>query len=104
QPAYDPLVDVARQIDAVHQLKATAPAGLLIVGSAYSYLQEYLPHVTQALLRKGWVDSVGIGRMALSYPDMLADAVNKGTVNPKTICRTFSDCTTAPRNGMISGC
>jgi hypothetical protein len=20
------------------------------------------------------------------------------------ICRTFSDCTTAPRNGMISGC
>jgi NADPH2 dehydrogenase len=23
---------------------------------------------------------------------------------PKLICRTFSDCTTAPRNGMISGC
>jgi NADPH2 dehydrogenase len=22
----------------------------------------------------------------------------------KSICRTFSDCTTAPRNGMISGC
>jgi hypothetical protein len=22
----------------------------------------------------------------------------------KKICRTFSDCTTAPRNGMISGC
>ena len=20
------------------------------------------------------------------------------------ICRTFSDCTTAPRNGMLSGC
>lgn len=22
----------------------------------------------------------------------------------KRLCRTFSDCTTAPRNGMISGC
>jgi hypothetical protein len=22
----------------------------------------------------------------------------------KRICRTFSDCTTAPRNGIISGC
>ena len=22
----------------------------------------------------------------------------------KSICRTFSDCTTAPRNGLISGC
>jgi NADPH2 dehydrogenase len=20
------------------------------------------------------------------------------------VCRTFSDCTTAPRNGMVSGC
>ncbi len=22
----------------------------------------------------------------------------------KTLCRTFSDCTTAPRNGLVSGC
>jgi hypothetical protein len=22
----------------------------------------------------------------------------------KRICRTFSDCTTAPRNGLVSGC
>ena len=22
----------------------------------------------------------------------------------KPLCRTFSDCTTAPRNGMVSGC
>ena len=47
---------------------------------------------------------VGLGRMTLSYPDILADATAKGTSTPKMICRTFSDCTTAPRNGMISGC
>jgi hypothetical protein len=25
-------------------------------------------------------------------------------MQPKLLCRTFSDCTTAPRNGMVSGC
>jgi NADPH2 dehydrogenase len=104
QPPEDPLVGVARQIHAVRQLKARAPAGLILVGSAYSYLQEYLPHVAQAVLQRGWVDVTGVGRMVLSYPEMLADAVRRGTLNARRICRTFSDCTTAPRRGLVSGC
>lgn len=103
-PPEDPLVGVARQIQAVRELKAGAPAGLLVVGSAYSYLQEYLPHVAQYVLRAGWVDVVGVGRAVLSYPAMLADAVQKGHLDSRVICRTFSDCTTAPRHGLISGC
>lgn len=104
QPAHDPLIDVARQIDVVRQLKAKAPPGMVLVGSAYSYLQEFLPHVAQAVVREGWVDMVGLGRIMLSYPAMLAEAITGGLKTPKAICRTFSDCTTAPRNGMISGC
>ncbi len=104
QPAHDPLIDVTRQIHAVRQLKASAPAGLVLIGTAYSYLQEYLPHVAQYVLRHGWVDMIGLGRMTLSYPEMLVDAVTSATLKSKVICRTFSDCTTAPRNGLISGC
>jgi 2,4-dienoyl-CoA reductase-like NADH-dependent reductase (Old Yellow Enzyme family) len=104
QPAHDPLIDVACQIQAVRQIKANAPAGMAIVGTAYSYLQEYLPHVAQHTVRNGWTDIVGLGRMVLSYPNMLAEAVQSGALAAKSICRTFSDCTTAPRNGMISGC
>ena len=106
QPPHDPLIDVARQVQVVRQLKAKAPPelGLALVGSGYSYLQEYLPQVAQAVVRNGWVDIVGIGRMALSYPTVFADALEKGALNPRVICRTFSDCTTAPRNGLISGC
>src|ERR1043166_8031894 len=104
QPAHDPLIDVARQIRAVREIKTKAPAGMAIVGSAYSYLQEYLPHVAQYTIRNGWTDLIGLGRMVLSYPNILAEAVEKGALTPKNICRTFSDCTTAPRNGMISGC
>jgi NADPH2 dehydrogenase len=105
QPAHDPLIDVARQIHVVRQIRAAAPKSIAIIGSAYSYLQEFLPHVAQAVVREGWTDLVGLGRMTLSYPDILAEAVEKGALTqPKLICRTFSDCTTAPRNGLASGC
>jgi NADPH2 dehydrogenase len=104
QPPEDPLIGVARQINVVRQIKAQAPANIVLVGTGYSYLQEYLPHVAQYAVRNGWVDVVGLGRMTLSYPTILADALRTGTLNTKSICRTFSDCTTAPRNGMISGC
>jgi hypothetical protein len=40
----------------------------------------------------------------LSYPDVLSDAMKSGALNRKSICRTFSDCTTAPRQGLPSGC
>jgi 2,4-dienoyl-CoA reductase-like NADH-dependent reductase (Old Yellow Enzyme family) len=104
QPPEDPLVGVARQINAVRQLRARTDPRLILVGSAYSYLQEFLPHVAQYVVREGWVDIVGIGRMVLSYPQVFTQAMNTGSVNPKLLCRTFSDCTTAPRNGLISGC
>jgi 2,4-dienoyl-CoA reductase-like NADH-dependent reductase (Old Yellow Enzyme family) len=104
QPPEDPLVGVARQINVVRQVKERAPKDLVLIGTGYSYLQEYLPHVAQYVIRNGWTDMVGLGRMVLAYPAILADAIEKGALATKSICRTFSDCTTAPRNGMISGC
>ncbi len=103
QPPEDPLVGVARQMEATHQLKQQFP-DLLIVGTGYTYLQDFLPHVAQAALREGWADSIGIGRMVLSYPEFLWDVIEGRPVNRKRLCRTFSDCTTAPRNGLPSGC
>lgn len=103
QPPEDPLVGVARQINVVKQLKAKFP-GLILVGTGYSYLQEYLPHVAEHYVRHGHVDVVGLGRAVLSYPTMLADATRQGKLQTRYVCRTFSDCTTAPRNGLRSGC
>jgi 2,4-dienoyl-CoA reductase-like NADH-dependent reductase (Old Yellow Enzyme family) len=104
QPPEDPLVGVARQINVVRQIKTRAPKSLVLIGTGYSYLQEYLPHVAQHVVREGWTDIIGLGRMVLSYPAILSEAIGKGVLATKSICRTFSDCTTAPRNGMISGC
>ena len=129
-PPEDPLVGCVRQIQAVREVRGaflqavevslsrdprsvTQPRdGLvsgdrcpLFVGTAYTYLQEYLPHVAQAVVRAGWVDSVGLGRLVLSDWRLPAKVLGgREYAGDKKLCRTFSDCTTAPRNGMISGC
>jgi 2,4-dienoyl-CoA reductase-like NADH-dependent reductase (Old Yellow Enzyme family) len=102
-PPEDPLAGVARHLAITAELKRHRPA-LTIVGSGYSYLQEWLPHVAQAVVRMGGADFVGLGRLALSYPEMPADVLAGRPLDRKRLCRTFSDCTTAPRNGLVSGC
>jgi len=103
QPPEDPLVGVARLLSVTAELKRQRPK-LVYVGSGYSYLQQWLPNVAQNVVRTGMVDFVGIGRMVLSYPDMVADVLSGKPLKHRMICRTCSDCTTAPRKGMVSGC
>jgi 2,4-dienoyl-CoA reductase-like NADH-dependent reductase (Old Yellow Enzyme family) len=103
QPPEDPLRGVARQINATALLKRSFPR-LAFVGSGYSYLQEWLPRVAQHAIRTGMTDSVGLGRMVLAYPDLPADVVAGRPLRRASICRTFSDCTTGPRLGLVSGC
>lgn len=103
EPPEDPLVGVARQIAVTAELKRHRPE-LAIVGSAYSYLQEWLPRVAQCVVRTGRADFAGAGRMMLAYPELIADSLAGRPLQRKRICRTFSDCTTAPRNGLVSGC
>ena len=50
-----------------------------MVGSGYTYLQDYVPHVAQAVVRDGWIDIVGLGRMVLAYPELPDDVVAKTT-------------------------
>ena len=102
-PPEDPLAGVARQMKFTQALKSRFP-GLFLVGTAYSYLQEFLPFVAQAAVREGWVDSVGIGRLVLSYPEFPLDLLEGRPFRRKLFCRTFSDCTTGPRKGLPSGC
>src|SRR5262249_26013254 len=61
EPPEDPLHGVARQIRATATLKAEFP-DLVFVGSAYTYLQHWLPHVAQYTVGHGLTDFVGLGR------------------------------------------
>ncbi len=102
-PPEDPLASAARLVAAVRQLKEAIPE-MILVSSGWSYFQDFLPHFAQAAVREGWTDFAGLGRMMLSYPDLPAQVLEAGKIDRKKICRTFSDCTNGPRNGLISGC
>jgi 2,4-dienoyl-CoA reductase-like NADH-dependent reductase (Old Yellow Enzyme family) len=103
QPPEDPLIGVARLLWAARTVRR-ALEGTPVVASGLSYLQQWLPNVAQAVIRHGWADSVGVGRMVLAYHDLPADVLAGRALDDRRICRTFSDCTTAPRNGLVSGC
>lgn len=102
-PPEDPLVGVARLAAATAELQRRH-RDLALVAGAMSYLQDWLPNVAQALVRHEAATSIGLGRMALAYPDLPADVLAGRPVDRRRICRTLSDCTTAPRNGLVSGC
>jgi NADPH2 dehydrogenase len=103
QPPEDPLVGCVRQMQAARQIKQAVP-GVPMVGSAYTYFQDFLPQVAQAVVREGWIDFVGLGRMVLAYWDLPADILQGRPIDKNRLCRTLSDCTTAPRQGLPSGC
>lgn len=42
--------------------------------------------------------------MVLAYPELPLDLLSGRGMQKKRLCRIFSDCTTAPRNNLVSGC
>jgi 2,4-dienoyl-CoA reductase-like NADH-dependent reductase (Old Yellow Enzyme family) len=63
-----------------------------------------LPYAAQRQVCSGAVDFVGLGRMMLAYSDFPADVLAGRCHDRKRLCRTFSDCTTASRHRLVSGC
>lgn len=80
----DPLVGVARHIAVTSELKR-AVGGITVVGSGYSYLQQWLPHVARATVRAGKTDMVGVARMHLAYPEMIVDAMSGSTFDLEAV-------------------
>jgi 2,4-dienoyl-CoA reductase-like NADH-dependent reductase (Old Yellow Enzyme family) len=103
RPPRDPLHEVARLVAVTAEL-ARAHPDLVVVASGLSYLQEWLPAVAAGLVADGGAHAVGYGRGLLSYPALPLDVLAGRPLAREQVCRSFSDCTTAPRNGIVSGC
>jgi 2,4-dienoyl-CoA reductase-like NADH-dependent reductase (Old Yellow Enzyme family) len=92
-----PLIGVARHFQLAEQLQRTFPQ-LPLVGSGYSYLQEYLFNAGAANVRDGRIRFVGVGRAALPQPDFARQLLEYGRLDRKRVCRTFSYCTALMRS------
>ena len=102
-PPQDPLRSVALHVAAARRLKERRPWAKIIL-SGLTCLQEYAGCAAEAAVRDGAADFAGLGRMALPYPDYCADHLAGGGLDRRRICRTFGECTNAPRRGEVSGC
>ena len=71
---------------------------LPVVGSGYSWLQEFVPHAGAANLRDERIAFVGLGRASLAQPDFIQQLREHGKLDRKRICRTFSYCTALMRS------
>ena len=92
-----PLVGVDRHFRLAAAVQAALP-DVPVVGSGYSYLQEFLPHAGAANVRDGRCTFVGVGRATLAQPDFVRQLLEHGKLERKRVCRTFSYCTALMRS------
>ena len=91
-----PLLGVNRHFHATELVQRSQP-DLAVVGTGYSYLQDFLPQAAAANVSDNRVSLVGVGRASLSQPDWVRQLREQGTLDRKRICRTFSYCTALMR-------
>jgi 2,4-dienoyl-CoA reductase-like NADH-dependent reductase (Old Yellow Enzyme family) len=91
-----PLIGVDRHFKCTAEVQRSQP-DLAVVGTGYSWLQEFLPQAGAANLNDGAVSFVGVGRASLAQPDWVRQLRDSGTLDRKRICRTFSYCTAMMR-------
>ena len=91
-----PLLGVLRHFRLARAVQAAVP-DLPVVGSGYSWLQEFALQAAAANVADGSVAIVGLGRATLAQPD-LRNLEERGGLDHRRTCRTFSYCTNLMRN------
>jgi NADPH2 dehydrogenase len=91
QPEH-PMFGVDRHFRIAGELQRAFP-DLPMVGTGYSWLQKYSINAGARNLAGGNISFVGIGRGALAYPDFAADAMEKGELDERRVCKTLTFCT-----------
>jgi len=102
-PGEHPLEGVMRMINGISRIQQKFPQ-LPVIGSAYSYLRQFAPNVSAAVLENNGASLIGFGRSSFAYPSMPKDLMEKGYADPEKVCITCSGCTRLIRNFRPGGC
>jgi 2,4-dienoyl-CoA reductase-like NADH-dependent reductase (Old Yellow Enzyme family) len=102
-PDEHPLTGIARLLQIAAEMQQEFPA-LPVVGTGYSWLRQFFPQVGAGVIKSGGSSLIGIGRLALAYPDFARDLMDNGALNPKKVCLTCSGCSELLRAGQPAGC
>jgi NADPH2 dehydrogenase len=97
EPPEHPLLGVLRHFRLARAIQAAVP-DVPVLGSGYSWLQEFAMQAAAANVADGSVAMVGLGRATLAQPDFVRNLLERGRLDHLRTCRTFSYCTNLMRN------
>lgn len=98
-----PLVGVMRLLNLGAAIQQAVPS-VPVVGTGFSWLRQFWPHVAAALVADGRISLAGLGRGTFAYPDAAADLTARGALDPRKCCIACSRCTEVMRLGSTTGC
>ncbi len=91
QPEH-PLLGVDRHFRIAGELQRAFP-DLPMTAAGYSWLQRYAINAGAQNILDGNIRFLGLGRGVLAYPDFAADALEKGELDERRVCKTLTYCT-----------
>jgi 2,4-dienoyl-CoA reductase-like NADH-dependent reductase (Old Yellow Enzyme family) len=103
-PDENPLYGVSRIINLTSLVKQQIPKDMLLVGSCYSFLQQYAGYVAAGLIHEKVVDICGFGRMAFANPNFPRQLFQQGKIDKNMTCVTCSKCSELMKLGKATGC
>ncbi|MEE9175441.1 MAG: FAD-dependent oxidoreductase [Thermodesulfobacteriota bacterium] len=98
-----PLKTISRNIDMTCEISRKA-SGVHFVGTGFSWLRQFFPNVGVAMIQKGWISFLGVGRAALANPNFANELLKNKDLAPEKLCITCSSCIQMMRDGDRVGC
>jgi 2,4-dienoyl-CoA reductase-like NADH-dependent reductase (Old Yellow Enzyme family) len=99
----DPLAGVASLIEWAAVFQKANP-DLPVVGTGYSWLRQFWPHIGAAVIARKDASFIGLGRSSFAYPEAPLDLMNHGKLDPGKCCVACSCCTELMKNHQVTGC
>jgi NADPH-dependent glutamate synthase beta subunit-like oxidoreductase/2,4-dienoyl-CoA reductase-like NADH-dependent reductase (Old Yellow Enzyme family) len=102
-PDEHPLMTLHRQLRLAQSMREAVP-NLPVVGSGWSWLRQFAPHVAAGALRAEMIDFAGLGRSALAHPTAPAEIFAKGQMDAGAVCMVCQACAQLRDEGESVGC
>ncbi len=92
EPPEHPLLGVDRHFRIAGELQQAFPE-LPMVGTGYSWLQKYAIHAGARNIADGRIRFFGLGRGSLAHPEFAREALERGDLDERKVCKTLTYCT-----------
>lgn len=98
-----PLLGVQRMLSLVKEIQAAVPE-CVIIGTGFSWLRQFAPHVSAGMVKNGWTTICGFGREAFAYPDFANDIFKNNEMSTRKVCISCSKCSELKGATYLTGC